>query len=83
MVATKEHGVLCNKLFELLKMRFLCLHKFGGCLVYSLERYLRIITACIIFKIDEEEHEIPDEYEHDEQTGLDVRNGLIRLRFSD
>ena len=97
----KRARSVVEQAFRLLKTRFLCLHKFRGCLVYSPERCIRIITDCLILhnicidhniqianednfdEIDEEEQEIPDEYEHDEQIGLDVRNELIRLRFSD
>ena len=74
--------------FGLLKLRFLCLHKFGGCLVYSPERCLRIITSCFIlhnicidYNIQIDEDLVPEEAEEEdlnEQQMAPVREDVRR-----
>jgi hypothetical protein len=44
----KRARSIVERAFGLLKMRFLCLHKYGGALMYSPERCIRIIVSCLI-----------------------------------
>ena len=63
----KRARSVVEQAFGLLKMWFLSLHKFGGCLVYSPERAIRIITACFILHNLCVEHNIPSNDEDDVQ----------------
>ena len=93
----KRARSVVEQAFGVLKMRFLCLHKYGGCLVYSPERCIQIIVACFILHNICIDHNIPLEQQEDEQVeeqdeeiydgeaeqaGVEVRNALIRDRFS-
>ena len=50
--AHKKTRCLIERTFRIWKMRFLYLHKYGGCLMFSPERCVKvIITTCILHNI--------------------------------
>lgn len=94
--AHKRTRVVVEKMFGIWKSRFRCLHKSGGCLMFSSQRCVNVIIAtAVLHNIarDRVLFQISDDYEYDESqmdteenndhelSGITMRSQLIENYF--